>query len=199
MIGIINYGAGNLNSVQKAFDFINKENMILTSVQDFKFVDRLVLPGVGSFGHAMKKIKEKGFYYPIKKWIELNQPFLGICLGMQLLFGSSEEYEGMEGLSFFKGTCQKFKKLKVPQIGWNNIRFDNEISLLQGIRNREFFYFNHSYYIVPEKSEVVMAISNYAVEYTSIAGKEKVYGVQFHPEKSGDAGIKLLKNWVEKC
>jgi len=199
MIGIVDYGAGNLNSVKKAFDFLNKENRILSSLRNFESIDRMVLPGVGSFGHAMKKIRENKFYDPIKEWIELNQPFLGICLGMQLLFGSSEESEGMEGFSILRGKSMKFRGNKVPQIGWNNIQIEREIPLLKGIQNKEFFYFNHSYYVIPKEKEVVMALSHYKVDFISIAGKGNVYGVQFHPEKSGDTGIKLLENWVEQC
>lgn len=199
MIGIVNYGAGNLNSVKKAFDFLEKESQILTSAEEFGTIERLVLPGVGSFSHAMERIKEKEFYNPIKEWIESDRPFLGICLGLQLLFESSEESAGVEGLSVFKGTCRRFTEEKVPQIGWNNIQVERVIDLLGGIRNGEFFYFNHSYYVVPEEDEVIVATSNYGVDYTSIAGKGNVFGVQFHPEKSGQTGIELLRNWMDRC
>lgn len=199
MIGIVDYGAGNLNSVKKAFDFLEKESKILTLAEGFGTIERLVLPGVGSFGHAMERIREMGLYGLIREWVESDRPFLGICLGLQLLFESSEESAGVEGLSVFKGTCRRFADEKVPQIGWNNIQVERAIDLLGWIRNGEFFYFNHSYYVVPEEEEVVVATSNYGGDYTSIAGKGNVFGVQFHPEKSGRKGLKLLENWVDKC
>lgn len=199
MIGIVDYGAGNLNSVKKAFNFLQKKSLILKHAEEFKDINRLVLPGVGSFGHALKKIREKDFFEPIKKWIESNQSFLGICLGMQLLFERSEESEGEEGLSFFKGYCRRFTQFKVPQIGWNNILFDQETAFLHGIKNKEYFYFNHSYYVVPKEKEVVLAQSHYGIDFPCIVRKGNVYGVQFHPEKSGQKGINLLKNWEERC
>lgn len=199
MIGIVDYGAGNLRSVKKAFDFLEEKSRILTSAEELNTFERLVFPGVGSFGHAMEKIREMGLYGPIKEWIEMDRPFLGICLGLQLLFESSEEFMGVEGLSVFKGTCRRFAEKKVPQVGWNKIHIERGINLLGGIRNDEFFYFIHSYYVVPDESEVVVATSTYGVDYASIVGKGRVLGVQFHPEKSGYTGLRLLKNWVERC
>jgi len=199
MIGIVDYGAGNLNSVKKAFDFIQKKSLILSHAEEFNNIKKLVLPGVGSFGHAVRRIREKDFFEPIKKWIESNKPFLGICLGMQLLFERSEESGREEGLSFFKGYCRRFTQFKVPQIGWNNIVFDKETAIFQGIKNKTFFYFNHSYYAVPEENEVVMARSHYGIDFPCLVRKGNVYGVQFHPEKSGQKGINLLKNWEERC
>jgi len=199
MIGIVDYGAGNLKSIEKAFDFLHAESKILTSADEFAFVDSLLLPGVGSFGYAMERIKERGLYEPLKKWIESNRPFLGICLGLQFLFESSQESVGIEGLSVFKGICKKFSEKKVPQIGWNNIRIVKDSDLLKGIPTDEFFYFVHSYYVAPEESDIVIAVSNYGVDFTSILGRGKVFAVQFHPEKSGHVGLKLLKNWVELC
>lgn len=199
MIGIVDYGAGNLNSVKKAFEFLQKKSLILNHPEEFKDIKKLVLPGVGSFGHAVMKIKEKGFFEPIKKWIGSDQPFLGICLGMQLLFERSEESEGEEGLSFFKGYGRRFAQFKVPQIGWNNIFFDKETDLLKGIKNKTFFYFNHSYYVEPKEKEAVLALSSYGKSFPCIVRKGNVCGVQFHPEKSGQNGIRFLKNWEEKC
>ena len=199
MIGIVDYGAGNLRSVKKAFDFLEKKSRILTSAEELNTFERIVFPGVGSFGHAMKKIREIGLYGPIREWIEMDRPFLGICLGLQLLFEYSEEFLGVEGLSVFKGNCRRFVEKKVPQVGWNKIHIERGINLLGGIRNNEFFYFIHSYYVVPDESEVVVATSTYGVDYASIVGKGRVLGVQFHPEKSGYIGLRLLKNWVERC
>ncbi len=199
MIGIVDYGAGNLSSVKKAFDFLRIESKILTSADELRIIERLVLPGVCSFGHAMKRIIERGLYDPIKDWIESDRPFLGICLGLQLLFESSEESEGVKGLSFLKGICRRFYGKKVPQIGWNNIRIESETELLRGIHSGDFFYFVHSYYAVPEESEVVVAISDYGVDFASVARSGNVFGVQFHPEKSGHTGLQLLRNWVQRC
>lgn len=199
MIGIVDYGAGNLHSVQKAFDFLEKESKILKSPEGWGNIQHLVLPGVGSFGFAMQRIQEKKLKKPLIEWIESGRPFLGICLGFQLLFESSEEFPGIEGLSIFKGTCRRFTGKKVPQIGWNDIHVARSVEWIQEIGNGEFFYFNHSYYVVAEEEEVVVATSCYNVEFTCIAGKGKVYGVQFHPEKSGRTGLKLLQNWAERC
>jgi len=199
MIGIVDYEAGNLNSVQKAFDFLEKESKILKSPEGWGNIQHLVLPGVGSFGFAMQRIQEKKLKKPLIEWIESGRPFLGICLGFQLLFESSEEFPGIEGLSIFKGTCRRFTGKKVPQIGWNDIHVARSVEWIQEIGNGEFFYFNHSYYVVAEEEEVVVATSCYNVEFTCIAGKGKVYGVQFHPEKSGRTGLKLLQNWAERC
>jgi len=199
MIGIVDYEAGNLNSVQKAFDFLEKESKILKSPEGWGNIQHLVLPGVGSFGFAMQRIQEKKMKKPLIEWIESGRPFLGICLGFQLLFESSEEFPGIEGLSIFKGTCRRFTGKKVPQIGWNDIHVARSVEWIQEIGNGEFFYFNHSYYVVAEEEEVVVATSCYNVEFTCIAGKGKVYGVQFHPEKSGRTGLKLLQNWAERC
>ena len=199
MIGIVDYRAGNLGSVKKAFDYLEKESKILTSVEEFKTIERLVLPGVGSFGHSMGRIRESELYRPIKEWIESDRPLLGICLGLQLLFESSQESEGVEGLSVFQGTCRRFSEKKVPQIGWNNIQVKRGIDLLRGIRNGEYFYFNHSFYVVPEEEKTIAATTNYGLAYTSIVERGNLCGVQFHPEKSGGAGLKMLRNWVERC
>lgn len=199
MIGIVDFGAGNLNSVKKAFHFLGAKSKILTSADEFTTIDRLVLPGVGSFAHAMERIMERQFFSPIKNWIESDHPFLGICLGLQLLFESSKEADDVGGLEVFRGTCRRFCEKKVPQIGWNNIWIEKGVEILGGLRNGEFFYFVHSFYVVPEESDVVISTSNYGVDYPSIVGKENVFGVQFHPEKSGEAGLKLLRNWVERC
>ena len=199
MIGIIDYGGGNLRSVKKAFDFLGAQSELLVSPVDFKNIECLVLPGVGSFGYAMKRIREKGLYEPIKGWLQSNRPFLGICLGLQLLFESSEESPGINGLGVFKGTCKRFNARKVPQIGWNDILIKKHHSILEGFSSGEYFYFVHGYYVVPDDNSIVLAQTEYDINYTSIAEKGNILGIQFHPEKSGEAGLKLLKNWVEQC
>ena len=199
MIGIVDYGTGNLLSVRKAFDYLGMPNRVLQNTHELKAVEKLVLPGVGSFGHAMHKIIEKQWLDPIKDWLCADRPFLGICLGMQLLFDESEETPDIAGLEFFKGTCCRFKKGKVPQIGWNAVHIDQDNCLLEGIDSGEYFYFAHTYYVCPQGSDMRLAHTSYGLEFTSIAGKGRIFGVQFHPEKSGEAGMRLLSNWGEKC
>lgn len=199
MIGIVDYGAGNLRSVQKAFDFLGMKNQIMTSSDDFKRMDRLVLPGVGSFGYAVKKICQRNLYDPVKDWLQKGRPFLGICLGLQLLFESSEESPGAKGFSVFQGKCCRFQTQKVPQIGWNDIQIQKENPFFKGIEDREFFYFVHGYYVLPKQKTDVLALSRYGQEYTSAAARGRVFGVQFHPEKSGTKGLRLLRNWGRLC
>jgi imidazole glycerol phosphate synthase glutamine amidotransferase subunit len=199
MIGIVDYGAGNLHSVQKAFAFLEKNSTILEHPSELDNIERLVLPGVGSFGHAMREIEMRTWLAPLKEWLADERPFLGICLGMQLLFESSDESPGQAGFSIMDGNCRKFAVNKVPQIGWNDIRITNMSSLFDGIESGDFFYFVHSYHVVPENCDVVYAGTSYGCEYPSVVGRGRVLGVQFHPEKSGDKGLQLLKNWVERC
>jgi len=199
MIGIVDYGAGNLHSVQKAFAFLGKDSSILQHPSEINGLDRLVLPGVGSFGHAMTEIKNQGWHAPLLDWLAAERPFLGICLGMQLLFESSDESPGQEGFSIMAGDCRRFTINKVPQIGWNDICITRRNALFEGIENGGFFYFVHSYRVAPDDRDVIWAETTYGGAYPSIVGRGRVIGVQFHPEKSGDTGLRLLKNWVERC
>ena len=198
MIGIIDYGAGNLRSVKKAFDFLYTENKIITNGDEFNGIDRLVLPGVGSFGHAMNKINESGLFAPVREWLRADKPFLGICLGMQLLLESSEESPDVKGFGIFKGTNRKFQSAKVPQIGWNSIEKKKDVPLLDGLNSGDYLYFIHSYYVDPVDAGDVVAVTEYEIQYASMMGRGNVYAAQCHPEKSGDVGIALLRNWVKK-
>ncbi len=199
MIGIIDYGAGNLLSVKKAFDYLGVESKIIRSEEEFNTADRIVLPGVGAFGAAAGRLKESGFFRLIKEWLQSDRPFLGICLGMQLLFETSFESEGACGFGFFKGSCLRFNLGKVPQIGWNRINIKKDSNLLEGIPDDSFFYFLHGYYADPQEEDSIIAATHYGISYPSIMKRGNIYAVQFHPEKSGEAGLKLLENWGEKC
>lgn len=199
MIGIVDYGAGNLHSVHKAFAYLGKDSKILEQPSEIEEIERLVLPGVGSFGHAMTEIKKRNWYSPLKEWLSSDRPFLGICLGMQLLFESSDESPGLLGFSAMAGSCCKLAGNKVPQIGWNDIRITKRNDLFERIESGTYFYFVHSYHVAPENKDVIWAETSYGREYPSIVGKGKLVAVQFHPEKSGEKGLQLLKNWVERC
>ena len=199
MIAIVDYGAGNLRSVRKAFNHLKVKNIIATGADDLNGVKGIVLPGVGAFGKAMRKLKENNFYEGIKNCISAGTPFLGICLGMQMLFEESTESENVIGFGIFRGKCERFKKGKVPQIGWNQINIVKESPLLEGIPDETFFYFLHGYYVKAKNPDIITAKTDYFVEYTSIIEKGNIFGVQFHPEKSGKMGLQMLRNWVELC
>lgn len=148
----------------------------------------------------MKKLLNSGMRDKTMEWLNSDKPFLGICLGMQLLFEQSEEAQKeCKGLSFFKGGVPKFETEKVPQIGWNNVSYPRESILFKGIEENSFFYFLHSYYIQPFEKNIGIGVTDYGIEYISAVNKGNIYGVQFHPEKSGKNGLKLLQNWIELC
>ncbi len=197
MIAIIDYGAGNLKSVKKAFDFLLVKSKVISSGKEWNGFTRLVLPGVGAFGAAVQKLQTAGLMDKIRDWLAADKPFLGICLGMQLLLEKSLESKPESGLSFFKGNCLRFKQGKVPQIGWNQIHLQRPSKLVTGIESHTFFYFLHGYYVQLEDEKIITATTDYGVTYASIIEKGNIYAVQFHPEKSGEVGLKLLKNWVE--
>jgi glutamine amidotransferase len=198
MIGIIDYGAGNLRSVKKALDFLQVKSRIVHSAADFAGLEKLILPGVGAFQAAADKLREYGMYQPIREWIAADRPFLGICVGMQVLFESGEESPGAAGLGVFAGEVPRFQHHKVPQIGWNNIRIKKPSPLLSGIPDGTFFYFLHGYYCRPANPEIVVAETEYGITYPAIVQRGNTFAVQFHPEKSAEMGLRLLQNWVEK-
>lgn len=198
MLGIVNYGAGNLGSIGKAFDYLYTDYRFVSEPKDLVKCSGLVLPGVGAFGAAVDKLETSGFITALKEYIASGSPVLGICLGMQLLLKSSEESDGVEGLSVFDGFCRKFTSGKVPQIGWNDVRYpQNGSRLFADIDEGSLFYFVHSYYAEMNGRTEEAGISSYSVDYVSAYEYGNVSGVQFHPEKSGETGIKLLKNWVK--
>jgi len=193
MIAIIDYGAGNLKSVKNALDYFKVDGRITDKTNDILKADKIILPGDGSFGYMMENLQKKGLVGPIKRFIEQGKPFLGICLGLQALFEESEESPGIKGLGIFKGKVVKFRKGKVPQIGWNKI-----ISKKKGIFRNGYVYFVNSYYAVPEDKSIIAALTDYYGEFASAVQCNNVTAVQFHPEKSGDFGTAILRRWL-KC
>jgi imidazole glycerol-phosphate synthase subunit HisH len=198
LIAILDYGIGNLASVRKAFAKVGAVAKVTSSPDEIAGAERLVLPGVGAFGKAAEHLAEHGLAEPVRKAISDGKPFLGICLGMQLLFETSEEAPGIKGLGLFKGNVRRFEGVtKVPQIGWNEVRQARSSPLFASIPESAFFYFVHSYYVVPRDSTSVLAFADYGGEYAAAVGKGNVWGVQFHPEKSQAWGLALLKNFAE--
>ncbi|MBI4398773.1 MAG: imidazole glycerol phosphate synthase subunit HisH [Candidatus Omnitrophica bacterium] len=204
MIAIIDYGMGNLRSVSKALEKFGAEVTVTQDAQILGQADKIILPGVGAFGDALCELRKRNLIKPIRENISKGKPFLGICLGLQLLFTSSEENPGVPGLNIFRGTVVKFPSgsgehtLKVPHMGWNlvSLREKNPGGLLQGIKNDSYFYFVHSYFALPENPELIMGSSEYGTMFPAIIGKENVWATQFHPEKSQEEGLKILANFV---
>ncbi len=199
MIAIIDYGMGNLGSVQKALAFLGYESDITNDPSRVMAADGVILPGVGAIGAAMEALNGKGLDKVVHEYIATGRPFLGICLGMQMLFDTSEESFGgepVQGLSVLPGKVVRFPadmELKVPQIGWNDLSSRNEI-LPQG----EYVYFVHSYYCVPEREEDIAATTTYGREYCCSVKRDNVFACQFHPEKSGEVGLRILDRWARQ-
>lgn len=199
MVTILDYDAGNIRSVEKAFALLGETAVITRDRETILKADRVVLPGVGAFGDAMGKLRRYGLEDIIKEVIAKKTPFLGICLGLQLLFESSEESPGVEGLGILKGKICKIpddRGLKVPQIGWNSLKFPNKGMLFKGIAQDSYVYFVHSYYLQADEPGIVTASTEYAVNIHASVEKENVFACQFHPEKSSDVGLQILKNFI---
>lgn len=209
MIVIIDYGLGNLGSVKNALDKLGVDSIISNSVKEIKAGSGLILPGVGSAAEGMKNLRKSGLDKVIIKLVENKKPILGICLGMQLLFSSSEE-GNTKCLNVIKGKVKKFSiDLKVPQIGWNDVRIKNPLrprsgreessikNIFKNIRTNSYFYFIHSYYCKPVDPSIITGRTNYEVDFCSTFQKNNIFGVQFHPEKSGENGLRLLKNFAD--
>lgn len=200
MIGIIDYGMGNIHSVNKALESMDVKTLVTNKRGDLKQCDKLVLPGVGAFKDAMAELEKQGLSSAIVEYIRTGKVFLGICLGMQLLFDSSQEAEGVKGLGVIRGEVKKFslpKGFKVPQMGWNQLKADPQCPLLKGLDKSPYVYFCHSYYAVPADKKAIAATTDYAGDFASVVWRDNVYGMQFHPEKSQDVGLQILRNFVK--
>lgn len=202
MIVVIDYGMGNLRSVEKALQVSGARTKVTSCASDLARCERIVFPGVGSFGAAMNELKKRRLADPIKNAIEEGKPFLGLCLGLQLLFEKSEEAPGVKGLAVLKGECKRFRstRLKVPHMGWNVIKGvrgqGSGARVLKGIPDNAYMYFVHSYYVKPEDKSAILTTTDYGIKFVSGIAKENIYGFQFHPEKSQALGLKMLENFV---
>ena len=201
MIAIIDYGVGNLRSVEKAFHFINAEAVVSSDAEFIRKADAVVLPGVGAFFDAMESLRKAGMEEVVKKVISEGKPFLGICLGMQLLFDYSEEgNEEVKGLGIFKGAIKQLPSnmnLKVPHMGWNSIMTKKDSLLFRGLPEIPYVYFVHSYYLEAVDKEIVSATTSYGIDFDVAISKGNVFATQFHPEKSGEIGLTILKNFIK--
>lgn len=203
MIAIVDYGMGNIHSVQKALESFGTKTIVTDSPQILKTCDKLVLPGVGAFDDAMVELKKRNLISALNERIKAKKTFLGICLGMQLLFEESLEAVHSKGLTVFKGKVVKFQnknKLKIPHIGWNQLKkLTEDCPLLKDIASQSYVYFCHSYYPLPLDNDIIAATCDYGVEFASVIWRDNIYGVQFHPEKSQDIGLKIIKNFISLC
>ncbi|HSK64571.1 MAG TPA: imidazole glycerol phosphate synthase subunit HisH [Pyrinomonadaceae bacterium] len=196
-IAIIDYGVGNLRSVEKAFAATDCEATVSSDEKDLRAARKLVLPGVGAFGACMRALSERGFDRLVRERVEAGTPLLGVCVGMQLLFEESDEFGSTPGLGLIRGRVRRFSdELVVPHVGWNRINQIRDNPLFTDVANRSFFYFVHSYYCEPADQSVVAGETEYGLRYASVVAQDNICGVQFHPEKSQDAGLRLLRNFA---
>ncbi len=200
MIAIIDYDAGNIKSVEKALISLGEEVVVTRQPQEILQADGVILPGVGAFGDAMEKLHSYGLVDVIKQVVAKNTPFLGICLGLQLMFESSEETPGVEGLGLLSGRIVRIpdgEGIKVPHIGWNSLSYPNQGRLYKGIQEHSYVYFVHSYYLQAQEPEIVMAATEYGTYIHASVEKGNVFACQFHPEKSSSVGLKILQNFID--
>ncbi len=197
MIAIIDYGMGNIRSVEKGFQKVGADVKVTNNARDINDADGVVLPGVGAFRDCMKGIEALGLENAVIETIQKKKPFLGICVGLQILFSESEEFGSSKGLDIFKGKVLKFQgsNLKIPQMGWNQLNIINSNPLFKDIPDKSYFYFVHSYYVAPEDKSIISTTTDYGIEFTSSVCSDNVYAVQFHPEKSQTLGLKILENF----
>ena len=201
MIGVIDYGAGNLRSVCNSLKKLSVDCHVVKSPSDLNKIETMIFPGVGSFGDSSEQLKQQSLFEPIKEWIINDRPFLGICIGFQMLFDSSEESPGSEGLGIIPGKVIKFseqKNLKVPHMGWNEVQIKNlDDPVWQKIDDLTHFYFVHSYFPKPDNPEVSSSTTGYGVDFTSSIRFGNIFGTQFHPEKSQKSGLRLIENFLK--
>lgn len=198
MIAIIDYNAGNLKSVEKALAFLNEESVITRDFREIERADKVILPGVGAFGDAMEQIRHYELDKVIREVTDRGTPFLGICLGLQLLFEGSDESAGVEGLHILDGKVLRIpaaEGLKIPHIGWNSLHLQNDGRLFEGIDEQSYVYFVHSYYLQAAEEQIVKATTEYGVQIHASVEKDNVFACQFHPEKSSTIGLKILENF----
>lgn len=195
-VGLIDYGAGNLMSITNALKKLRAQYCLVNKPEDLENIDAIILPGVGNFGDAMEKLE--GFRKPLLEAIGKGIPFLGLCLGIQIVFESSDESPGVKGLGLFKGQCRRLPSdVKTPHMGWNTVNVVKESSIFTDIDDSSYFYFVHSYYPEPSDDDLMVAQTEYGLIFPSVIRLENVYATQFHPEKSGELGLKLLNNFLK--
>lgn len=200
MIAIANYGMGNLRSVSKAFEHIGATVFITNSPEEILKSNALIVPGVGAFGDCIQNLNKLGLLDAIKKFISAGKPYLGLCLGMQILFDESEEAPGVKGLGIFSGTVKKFSSslgLKIPHMGWNQIKIKNDF--FPGVPDNSYMYFVHSYYAEPLDKSIIACETEYGIKFCSAIRKDNIFATQFHPEKSQELGLKILLNFSKLC
>ncbi len=197
MIAIVDYGMGNLRSVEKGFQKVGVDARIVRDARSVDDAGGIVLPGVGAFRDCMRNLADRNLLDSVVRCIEKGKPYLGICLGLQVLFTESEEFGRSDGLDILGGKVVRFPEggLKVPHMGWNSIRIKRRPPILDGIEDGEYFYFVHSYYVAPEEEGVIAATTDYGLEFTSMVWRDNVFAVQFHPEKSQSRGVRMLRNF----
>ena len=199
-VAIIDYGVGNLRSVEKAFAAMGCEAVISSDEDVLRRAERLVLPGVGAFASCMKALRERGFDSLVRERAAAGTPLLGICVGMQMLFEVSDEFGTTEGLGLLRGRVRRFEsQLVVPQVGWNRIHQRRVHPLFAGVADSSFCYFVHSYYCEPGNTDSLIGETEYGVRYASVVAQDNICGVQFHPEKSQDIGLRMLRNFANAC
>ena len=197
MITLLDYGAGNVRSVINAIESIGENVKVVSDVDDILSAEKLVFPGVGNFASMMRILYQKRYVDPLKDYLHSGRPFFGICLGLHALFEKSEEAPDISGLGFFSGQVKKFDiDLSVPHIGWNGLNIKKPSQTFNGLRGDEKFYFVHSFCVEPEDDRVVLTTTNYGIEFVSSIQKECITATQFHPEKSHDAGRRILENFI---
>ncbi|MGB8356863.1 MAG: imidazole glycerol phosphate synthase subunit HisH [Chthoniobacteraceae bacterium] len=198
MIALIDYGSGNLRSVSKALQHEGADVELVDAPEALAKADAMVLPGVGAFGDCVRNLQERQLWDPVKEWLGSGRPFLGICLGYQLLFESSEETPGVNGFGFFKGQVRRFHEagLKIPHMGWNTLQ-KNDHKLWQGLPENPYVFFVHSYFPVPEDPSIITSRTTYGETFAASVARDNVAAVQFHPEKSQETGLAILRNFIQ--